>query len=160
MHRRGWHDSFVDFFCLTVPKYFGGTLLCFRKFLVWKKNMDRRGGGITNFQRKFFVSQCHKNSWGTLQCFRQFGVSKNFMHNRGVSRFSMEILLFLFPKRFVGDPSLYDKISGFCMRGISRFSVRGVARFSIDYFMSHSTETFLGDPFRVSLISGIEKFYG
>ena len=25
--------------------------------------------------------------------------------------------------------------------------------------MSHSTETFLGEPFSVSLISGIEKFY-
>ena len=37
--------------------------------------------------------------------------------------------------------------------------MRGVARFSVDYFMSHSTKTFVGEPFSVSLISVIEKFY-
>ena len=36
------------------------------------------------------------------------------------------------------------------MRGISRFSVRGA---------SHSTETLVGEPFSVSLISGIEKLH-
>ena len=35
----------------------------------------------------------------------------------------------------------------------------GVTRYSVDYFMSHSTETFVGEPFSVSLISSIEKFY-
>ena len=37
--------------------------LCFRKFLVAKKFMFKRGGGsIKIFRRKFFVSQCRKIS--------------------------------------------------------------------------------------------------
>ena len=40
------------------------SVLCFRKFLVAKKFMDKKGGGgsIESFRRKFFVSQCRKIS--------------------------------------------------------------------------------------------------
>ena len=34
-----------------------------------------------------------------------------------------------------------------------------VSRFSFEIFLSHSSEKFVGEPFRVSLISGIKKFY-
>ena len=34
-----------------------------------------------------------------------------------------------------------------------------VSRFSFKIFLSHSAEKFLGEPFRVSLISGIGNFY-
>ena len=37
--------------------------------------------------------------------------------------------------------------------------MRGISRFSVDYFMSHSTQTFVGEPFNVPLISGIEKVH-
>ena len=49
-------------------------------------------GGITSFRRKFFVSQCRKNSWASLQCFRKFGVPKN-MHNRGYHKFPSKLFL-------------------------------------------------------------------
>ena len=35
----------------------------------------------------------------------------------------------------------------------------GLSRFSIEKFLSHSAEKVVGQPFRVSLISGIEKCY-
>ena len=34
-----------------------------------------------------------------------------------------------------------------------------VSRFSVDLFWSHNAENFVGQPFRVSLNSGIEKLY-
>ena len=35
-----------------------------------------------------------------------------------------------------------------------------VSRFSVEIFSSHSAENFCGEPFSVSLISGIEKCKG
>ena len=69
----------------------------------------------------------------------------------------------IFLKNFVTDPSLYDKISGngrfFACGGNHHYqSEGGVNTISCRFFMSHSTETFVGEPFSVSLFSGIEKF--
>ena len=52
-------DLLSKFFCLTVPKNFVGNplVLCFRKFTVANKFMDKKGGSIKIFLRKFFVSQ-------------------------------------------------------------------------------------------------------
>ena len=36
-----------------------GTHSCFTNF-GYKKNLNKRGGSIKNFRRKFFVSQCRK----------------------------------------------------------------------------------------------------
>ena len=84
----------------------------------------------------------------------------------GYHVFPSEVFCLTVPKKFVGvvgEPFGVSENLGYrkilCIRGISRFSVRGVARFSVDYFMSHSTETFVGEPFSVSIISDIEKFY-
>ena len=37
--------------------------------------------------------------------------------------------------------------------------MRGIPRFSIDALWPHSAKNFLGEPFSVSLTSGIENFY-
>ena len=60
-------------------------------------------GGITIFRRKFFVSQCRKNSWASFQCFRKFGVSKKFKHNRGYHNFPSKIFC-LSAEKFPGHP--------------------------------------------------------
>ena len=56
MDKRGreYHDFLSEFFCLTVPKNFVGNpaVLCFRKFSVAKKFMDKKGGikiSVENF---------------------------------------------------------------------------------------------------------------
>ena len=58
---------------------------------------------------------------GTPLCFTKFLVSKKFMDKRGGGG---------------GE----------------------VSRYSVKNFLSHSAESFIGEPFSVSLISGIEKF--
>ena len=72
------------------------SVLCFRKFPVAKKYMDK-GGGIKIFRRKPFVSQCQKISYlkPSALCFKKFPVAKKFMDKRGggVSRFSVENFL-------------------------------------------------------------------
>ena len=49
------------------------------------------------------------------------------------------------------------------MKGITRLSVRvgggGVSTIFCRFFMSHSTESFVGETFSVSLFSGVEKIY-
>ena len=65
---RGWGECQLIPFktsCLTVPKIFVGEpfVLCFRKLLVAKKFMDKKGGGsVKIFRRKFFVRKCRKIS--------------------------------------------------------------------------------------------------
>ena len=58
--------SIENFLSHSTEKLPGGTLLCFTKFLVSKKSMDKRGGerSITIFRRKFFVLHCRKFSLG------------------------------------------------------------------------------------------------
>ena len=53
-------------------------MLCFRKFPVAKKFMDKRGGGgeYQDFASNFFVSQCRKMSYGNPLVFHYFRVSK------------------------------------------------------------------------------------
>ena len=78
-------------------------MLCFRKFPVAKKFMDKRGGGsIKIFLRNFFVSQCRNVPYGNFSvlCFRKIPVAKKFMDKRGgggrgikISRFSFESFL-------------------------------------------------------------------
>ena len=101
MHRRGG----VSLFCRNVPvsqdrnkKCRKGTLLCSRKFLVWKKMfMGKRGWGGGDyhvFRRIFFWLTVSKKFAG-----EPFSVSKGFWYGkkyrdmRVVSRFSVEIFL-------------------------------------------------------------------
>ena len=69
----------------------------------------------------FFVSQYRKTSQGnpSVLCFRKFPLAKKFM-DKGVG-------------------------------------VKEVSKLSVEYFLSHSAEKFLNEPFSVSLVSGIEK---
>ena len=48
-------------------------MLCFRKFPVAKKFMDKRGGGVSRFYVEKFLSHSAENfRRGTLQCFINF----------------------------------------------------------------------------------------
>ena len=70
--------------------------------LGYRKNLGIIGG-IKILRRKFFVSQCRKNSWASLQCFRKVGVSKICMHNRGIPIFRRNFFVSV-PKNFLGEP--------------------------------------------------------
>ena len=92
LYAKGYHDFPLRNFCLTVPNT---RNLCFRKFLVSKKFMDKgEGGSIKIFRRIFFVSQCRYIRRGTPLCFIKFLVSKNFLirggWREGVLQFSVK----------------------------------------------------------------------
>ena len=66
--------------CLTVPKNFVWETLCFRKILVSKIFMDKRGrgkGGVPRFSVKKFVSHSAEKTRGETLC-----VSKNFWYRK------------------------------------------------------------------------------
>ena len=87
-----------NFFCLTVPKNFVGEHFSV-SLISGTQNLYVSEGYVTifDFQSKFFVSQCPKNSWAnpSLLCFRKSPVAKKFKDERWgrVLRFSVETFL-------------------------------------------------------------------
>ena len=80
-----YQDFLSKIFCLTLPKKFAGnpSVLCFRKFPLAKKFMDKRGG-IKMFCR-FFLS--HTDEYfrrGNLFCCINFGYRKN-LYKKGAN---------------------------------------------------------------------------
>ena len=94
--RREYHNIVENFLSHSAGKFRRGTLLCcFRKFLVAKKFMDKKGG-VTKFSVENFLSHsAEKFRRGTLLCcFRKFLVAKKFMDKKGgVTKFSIENFL-------------------------------------------------------------------
>ena len=153
MLRRVLSRSFVEFFCLTVPKKFAGELFV-QKFLVAKKFSVSLMSGI---DRKFlcFRGLCHDFSSRTFcltvpkhfeeeplyAVFQKFLVAKKFMDKREgeVSRFPSKNSCLTVPKNVVGEPFSLSLISG-----IEKVWMRewGVSRFSVENFLSHSAENF------------------
>ena len=148
----GYHDFLSKLFCLIVhstEKLRRGTLLCFTKFLVPKKFMDKRGGGggkkYQNFLSKMFLSHsAEKIRRGTLLCC----VSENFRWRKSLSirrgeyqDFPSKFFCLTVPKNAVGEPfslSLFSGIEKVLMRGWGG----AVSRFSVENFLSHSAEKF------------------
>ena len=77
----GGHHDFpsIIFLSHSTETSRRGTSLCFRKFLVSKNFMDKRGegGSITIFRRKV-VSNYRKTSWGNPSVFQK---------NSGIEKF-------------------------------------------------------------------------
>ena len=73
----------------STEKFRRWAFLCFRKIVVSRFLMNRRGA--SRFCQNFFVSQWRNVSWATPQCFRNFWESEKFMHENGISIFSFEI---------------------------------------------------------------------
>ena len=74
--RRLCHDFLSEIFRLTVPKKQKGkpSMLCFRKFPLAKKIIDRKEGKYQVFPSKFFLSHSvEKCRRGFLQSFNNFG---------------------------------------------------------------------------------------
>ena len=87
------------------------SLQCFRKIGVSKIFMHIRV--YHNFPSRIFdLTVPEKISWASLQCFRKFEVPKNFMHTRGYHVFPSKIFGLTVPKKFVGIPSMSQKIWG------------------------------------------------
>ena len=107
---------------------------------------------------KNFCLRVAKTFIGNLSVFHYFQVSKKFMPMRGISRFSIETLLFhsteklrrgifLFYTKFLVPKYFMDKRWGVKEGGVSRYSVKNV--------LSQSTQKLRRKHFCASLISGV-----
>ena len=88
LHNRYITIFFENFLSHSNEKLRGRTLLCFRKFLISKNFMNKKGERECHI---FPLKVCclrgtEKLRKGTLLCFRKFLVSKNFMDKKGGGR--------------------------------------------------------------------------
>ena len=152
----GEYRDFQSKFLFHCTKIFHWrTLWCFRKTLLSKIFMHRRGG-ITVLS-EFFVSQDRNEKLciGTLLFSETFWYRKKLMDKRGhITIFSRKFLCLTVPKTFVRE--------SYCFWGNFWFQKvlwmkRGVSRFSVENFWSHSAEKFRGHPSNVSENLGYRK---
>ena len=72
------HDFLSEFSVSQYQKIHRDTLLFFRNFLVSKKLVDERGGGVSRFSiRNVLSHSAERNRTGIPQCFTDSGV-ENF----------------------------------------------------------------------------------
>ncbi len=94
-------------------------MLCFRKFLVAKKFMDKRGGGFQDFQSKNFCLTVPKHSVGESVSLSLFsGIEKVWIRGRRVSIFSAENFLFHSTKKIENGTLLCCVSENFLLRKI------------------------------------------
>ena len=138
-------------------------MLCFRKFPVARKFMDKRRWEYQDFPSNFFFSQSRKNQQGnpSVLCFRKFPVAKMFIDRKEgeVSRFSFH---FFFVSQCRKMPQGFPLVFQY-FRLWRKFGREGEVGEYQDFPLKVSCltvpESFVGRHFRVSLISGIEIFY-
>ena len=128
------------------------------QFLVSKNVRDKRRGGNHDFPSKLFGLTVPNHFVEEPFCVsRKLRVSKNFMLKRGISPFSIENVLSHTTKKlhrgallcftkFLVSKNIMD------MRGREYHDFPSI-------FCLTKPKKFVGEPFRASLISGIEKFY-
>ncbi len=116
----------------------------------------RGGRSIKIFRRRNFVSRCRKFSLGILLLLEYFWVPEKFgKQGGGVSRFSFEKILSHSTENF-RKVILPCCINFGYRKGLGKKG--GVSRYSVEVFCFTVPNNFVGEPFSISLISGIEKF--
>ena len=117
-------------------------------------------GYVTIFCRKFFCLTVLKKFVEEPFCavFQKFSLAKMFMDRRrkGVSKISMERFWSHSAEKIVRGTLLCCVSESFWQRK-SLWTRRGGIKIFCRFFMSHVPNICVGEPFSVSLISGIEK---
>ena len=131
------------------------SVLCFRRFPVAAKFIDKREGVIKIFRRNFFwLTVSIISVWGgILWCFFNFGFPKILDKMWGYQDFPSKIFCLTVPKKIVGEP--------FCAVFQKKFiDKRGgsIKIFRRKIFVSQCRTFPYGvESFSVSLLLGIEK---
>ena len=151
------HDFPSKFLSHCTEIFYWRTLWCFRKILLTKIFMHRRGG-ITVLS-KLFVSQDRNEKFckGTLLFSGNFPVSKKFMDKRGhITIFSQNFYVSQCRKISSGNPTVFEKIFGF-----KKFygSKGGYHDFQSKFLCLTVPKNFVGISSMFQKIWGIEKFY-
>ena len=90
-------------------------MLCFRKFLVAKKFMDKKGGEYQKTPSKTFCLTVAKNFVGKpFSVSLILGIGKILCFRGLCHDFPSKIFCLTVPKKFVGEPfcAVFQKISG------------------------------------------------
>ena len=118
-------------------------MLCFRKFPVAKKFMDKMGWGVSKFSVENFLSHsAEKFPRGTLQGVTDFGYRKILCLIGLCHDVSSNFFVSLYRKTLQGNRSVlcFGKFPA-----ANKFMDKkggGVSRFSVENFLSHSAEKF------------------
>ena len=107
--KRGGYHLIPSIFILShsAGNFRKGTILCFRKFLVSKDFMQKRGDH--DFVWQFFCLTVPKNFVGRSLCFRKIVAQKNCI--RWCITILSEIDFLTAPKKFVGEAFIFQKFS-------------------------------------------------
>ena len=153
-----YHDFPSKFLSHCTEIFHWRTLWCFRKILLSKIFMHRRGGGASRFCRNFLSHRTETKSFVKEPfCFPEiFWYGKNFMNEKGVITF--------FRRKFL--VSQCRKISWASLQCFRKFGVsknfmhtRGYHVFPSKIFGLTVPTNFVGIPSMFQKIWGIEKFY-
>ena len=146
------HREEIPLFCVekflshSTETFRRETLLCFRKLLVSKNFMDKRGEGrdCHVFVRKIFCLTVPQNFLEELFCASEvFGYPKILWIRRGVSRFFTEIFFVSQCWKFLwGNPNVFQKFSGIKKLFVSEGGGGGLSPFFVESFSYHSADKF------------------
>ena len=146
----------VENFLFQSAYNFRRATFTFAVFSGTGKVWIRGGRSIKIFRRRNFVSRCRKFSLGILLLLEYFWVPEKFgKQGGGVSRFSFEKILSHSTENF-RRVILPCCINFGYRKGLGKKG--GVSRYSVEIFCFTVPNNFVGEPFSISLISGIEKF--
>ena len=142
----------------SPEKLHRGTLLCFRKFLVSKKFVDKRGGVSRFFVKNFLSRSAEKFRRGTPQCVTNFGYRKILCFKELCHDFVSKFFCLTVPKNFIGEPfcAVFQKMSG-SEKVYGKEEGGEYQVFPSKNFCLAKPKNFVGESFSASLISGVEK---
>ena len=156
MHKRGVQRFSVDNFSLTVPRSFvGGTLLSFRKVLVRKKFMDKRGRVSSFFLEVFFCPKSPKNIVGEPICVSELFWYQKFLDTRGFTILSF-VLISQYRKTSWGNDLFFRK---FPVRKKFMDKKGRVTSSRRSFFVPNRRKFSCANPSAFQKCSGINSFY-
>ena len=158
----GTRFSVVKFLFHSTGKLRNGTFLCFRKFPVSIKFMDKRGGGYQDFPSKIFCLIVPKNFVGEPFRVSLISGSEKFYASESYVTMFCRNFLSHSAEKFCSWTLLCCVSENFRWR--KSLWIRGGGGGEFQDFLSKIfclivPKNFVGEPFRVSLISGIEKVW-
>ena len=155
-------SSMENLWSHSTEKFCWRTLLCFTKFLVSKKLMDKRGeegGSFSIFVHNFFSLTVPKTFVGEPYSVSLISVMEKFYAYEGnFLIFYRNFLCLTVPKNVIGEP--FHVSQKFWYRKVLWIRAEGgsITIFRQKFCLTVPRSS-VGEPFSVSLISGIENFY-
>ena len=132
------------------------SVLCFRKLLVAKSFMDKKGGISRVSVENFLSDSAEKFRRETLQCVISFGYRKILCFRGLCNDFLSKNFCLTVPKHFVVEPfcAVFQKNSG---SKIFIDKKGGISRVSVENFLSDSAEKFRSGTLQCVINFGYRK---